>query len=97
MITNFIISMMIYPMNWALGFFPGIETANLNSAVGNITTAIDYITNYMAIAMYVFPFYITLMDIFGLWLLYSMAKFTINIITWIASSTPFSPVQRLDL
>jgi len=93
MIINFLISLMSYPFNWALGFFPSLSASDSSTVVGNITLAVDYITNFMAIAMYVFPWYETVMQIFGIWILYNGAKFIIDVITWVASSVPLSPVQ----
>jgi len=93
MIINFFITLMAYPSNWILGFFPSLSSADTSTVLGNITLAIDYITDFMAIAMYVFPWYQTVMEIFGIWLLYNGAKFIIDVVTWVASSVPFSPVQ----
>jgi len=96
MITNFFISLMSWPFNWALGYFPSLSASDENTFVGGITLAIDYITDFMSIAMYVFPWYQTLMQIFGIWILYHGAKFIVWIITWLASSVPLSPVKELD-
>lgn len=97
MITDFFFTLMGYSTNWALSFFPSLSTADTSTVVGNIIASIDFITSFMGIAMYVFPWYQTVMQIFGIWILYNGSKFVIFLITWVSSIVPMSPMNELDI